>query len=177
MSGRDRRAFLREVGGLTLAGLFAYPMAPLIAVGRRDVVEIAMRSDARGSRVWFEPVGVLVRPRQTVRWVLAESVHSATAYHPDNDNHALRIPENAAAWDSGILTEPGATFEITLDVQGVYDYYCAPHEQAGMVGRIVVHDGSGPLPAAAFPDPAAYGWRAVPERANEVLASLDAGWK
>ena len=27
---------------------------------------------------------------------------------------------------------------ITLTAEGVYDYYCVPHELAGMVGRIVV---------------------------------------
>ena len=27
---------------------------------------------------------------------------------------------------------------MTLDRPGVYDYYCQPHEMAGMVGRIVV---------------------------------------
>ena len=30
---------------------------------------------------------------------------------------------------------------------GVYDYYCVPHEHAGMVGRIVVGD----APAADYP--------------------------
>ena len=25
-----------------------------------------------------------------------------------------------------------------LTVEGVYDYFCAPHEMAGMVGRIIV---------------------------------------
>jgi hypothetical protein len=32
-------------------------------------------------------------------------------------------------------------------VPGVYDYYCVPHEHAGMVGRIVVGD----APAADYP--------------------------
>ena len=27
---------------------------------------------------------------------------------------------------------------MTFTVEGVYDYYCVPHEHAGMVGRIVV---------------------------------------
>ena len=27
---------------------------------------------------------------------------------------------------------------MTLTVEGVYDYYCVPHEHAGMVGRIIV---------------------------------------
>ena len=30
------------------------------------------------------------------------------------------------------------SFSVTLEIEGVYDYYCIPHEHAGMVGRIVV---------------------------------------
>ena len=141
-----RREFLRA-GGWTLAGLTAAGVVPrltgtglgsLLAASAGRVVEIRMRSDARGSRVWFDPLGLRIAPGTTVRWVLEANVHSATAYHPDNGSWAPRIPAGAAPWDSGILTEPGQTFERRLDVPGVYDYYCIPHEMAGMVGRIVV---------------------------------------
>lgn len=141
-----RREFL-QAGGLALAGLAANWADPRIARARLGelltrptarVAEIRMRSDARGSRVWFEPVGLRIAPGTTVRWVLEASVHSTTAYHPANGGWALRIPPGAEPWDSGILTEPGAVFERRLDVVGVYDYHCIPHEMAGMVGRIVV---------------------------------------
>ena len=141
-----RREFLRA-GGWTLAGLAAAGVDPRLAgarvrslLGARAgrVVEIRMRSDARGSRVWFDPLGVRISPGTTVRWVLEANVHSTTAYHPDNGSWAPRIPAGARPWDSGILTEPGHTFEHRLDAPGVYDYYCIPHEMAGMVGRIVV---------------------------------------
>ena len=33
---------------------------------------------------------------------------------------------------------PGQGIEVVLTEPGVYDYYCVPHEHAGMVGRIVV---------------------------------------
>ncbi len=141
-----RREFLRA-GGLALAGLAApwldtrLPGARLLAsaaVAAADrVAEIRMRSDALGSRVWFDPIGLRVMPGTTVRWVLEGNVHSATAYHPSN-GFASRIPAGAEPWDSGMLTEPGQSFAVRLAVPGVYDYYCIPHEMAGMVGRIVV---------------------------------------
>lgn len=38
-----------------------------------------------------------------------------------------------------------ATFERVFAVPGVYDYFCKPHELAGMAGRIVVGEpGDGP---------------------------------
>ena len=63
--------------------------------------------------------------------------HSATAYHPDNDQPQL-VPDGAASWDSGILSEEGATFEHTFETAGVYHYYCSPHETVGMIGSIIV---------------------------------------
>lgn len=149
-----RRACLRA-GGLLLAGLGAPSIVR--ALGAPAVVEIRMRAAPDGSDVWFDPIGAYVERGQTVRWIVEQDVHTSTAYHPHNDGHPLRIPESAAPWDSGFLIEPGNRFEITPTVEGVYDYYCAPHEIAGMVGRLVVGRATGPgarPPQAAVPDAA-----------------------
>src|SRR5690606_32586981 len=103
---------------------------------------------------------------QTIRWSNRDkgNSHTATAYHPANFDQPRRIPRAAKAWDSDYLL-PDQSFSIVLTVPGVYDYYCVPHEHAGMVGRIIVkeprlHDWKGGgkadagLPAvalAAFP--------------------------
>ncbi len=93
-----------------------------------------------GNEFYFDPIGVQVEPGTTVRFINESGQHSSTAYSEENDK-PQRIPEGAESWDSGILTEEGATFEVTLTEEGVYDYYCIPHETLGMVGRIVVGDG------------------------------------
>ena len=136
-----RRAVLRA-GGLVLAGLAA--PAGFRSVRAGDMVEIRLRSDTLGTKVWYDPIGLLVEPGQTVRWVNESNVHTSTAYHPANGGHALRIPKAAEPWDSGYLVEPGDRFEVTLTVPGVYDYFCAPHAVAGMVGRIIVGRPGGP---------------------------------
>lgn len=130
-----RRLFLKGAGGI--AGFFLWPRL----VAAADVVEIAMQGSPNGARVWFDPVGLLIRPGTTLRWVNKDkgNSHTATAFHPDNDDHPLRIPKGAEPFDSGYLL-PGESFKVTLDTPGVYDYYCIPHELAGMVGRIVVAD-------------------------------------
>lgn len=165
----SRRDALRA-GGLMLAGLVT-SLSPLRAVAE-PVVEIRMRSLDGGGRVWFDPVGLLVEPGTTVRWVVEADVHTTTAYHPANDGHSLRIPEAAEPWDSGYLVNPGDAFEVTLTAEGVYDYFCAPHELAGMVGRIVVGAPTGPgsLPFDYFKgDPAKAGWASVPQAARTAL--------
>jgi hypothetical protein len=52
-----------------------------------------------------------------------------------------RTPRDARPSD---VLQPGEHFDLTLSVPGVYDYFCAPHEQAGMVGRLVVGAPTGP---------------------------------
>jgi plastocyanin len=169
-----RRAVLRA-GGLLLAGLGTPTLVRPTRAG--DVVDIRLRSDPLGTKVWFDPIGILIEAGQTVRWVNEANVHTSTAYHPDNDGHALRIPEAAEPWDSDYLVEPGDRFEVTLTVPGVYDYFCAPHEMAGMVGRIIVGRPSGPgtLPFDYFRgDPAAQNWRAVPAAAQAAFPPIEA---
>jgi len=178
----SRREFLKA-GGLALVGFGLVqdrpaPVAGLLGARLRSatVLEvIEMRSDAIGSRVWFDPIGLYVEPGATVRWIVRENVHTTTAYHPQNDHHPLRIPESAVAWDSGFLVHPGDHFDVTLTVPGVYDYYCMPHEAVGMVGRIVVGQPIGPG-AEPFDywvgRPGTDSWRHVPESARQTFPSV-----
>jgi plastocyanin len=130
--------------GLVVGGGLLLAAPALRRVLAADRVEIRMRSDLEGAHVDFDPIGLRVAPGTTVRWVVEANVHTATAYHPANGGHPLRIPERAEPWDSGYLLEPGEAFEVTLTAEGVYDYFCAPHEVAGMVGRIIVGHPGGP---------------------------------
>ena len=66
---------------------------------------------------------------------------------------------------------------MTLTVPGVYDYFCAPHEVAGMVGRIVVGQPSGPG-TLAFDyfrgRPGTEAWIPVPPAAQKAFPSVSA---
>jgi plastocyanin len=142
-----------------------------------EPVDIAMSGNKDGSRVWFEPVGLLIPPGQTVRWTNKDpgNAHTSTAYHPDNEDHPLRIPGGAESWNSDYLL-PDQTFSVLLSVPGVYDYFCVPHEHAGMVGRIIVSDGSQPVSA-----PAAGGIPEVAEKAfptvEEIVRAGRVSWR
>lgn len=114
---------------------FATPA--ILRAGPLEVIE--MRGTARGEKVWFSPYGLAVAPGTTIRFVNRDpgNSHTATTYHPKNYDRTRRIPQAATPWDSDFLLMDGS-FEVTLTVPGVYDYYCLPHEMAAMVGRIVV---------------------------------------
>ena len=140
----SRRDMLRIGGVLLAAPAFSRASAQ---VG--DLIDIVTRGNADGSVVWFEPVGVLLRPGQTVRWTNKDpgNSHTSTAYHPDNDGHPLRIPAKAQPWNSDYLL-PDQSFSVALTETGVYDYFCIPHEHAGMGGRLVVAAEGGAVPVA-----------------------------
>lgn len=165
----SRRSFIAAGTGV----LAALPMRKL-ASAADDLHIVTMESDIEGGHVWFDPIGLLIKPGDRVQWVIKDNVHTVAAYHPDNDNHSLRIPEQAAPWDSGYLINPGDSFTVTLTVPGVYDYFCAPHEHGGMVGRIVVGEISGPgaNPFNYFeaidqqPD-----WKSIPMAAQKMFPS------
>ncbi|MDO8478705.1 MAG: plastocyanin/azurin family copper-binding protein [Candidatus Rokubacteria bacterium] len=118
-----------------------------------------------------------MEPGQRVRWMVHDNVHTTTVYHPRNARHSLRIPEGAEPWDSRYLVRPGNYFEVTLTAEGVYDYFCMPHEIAGMVGRIVVGRPGGPgaLPFDYFKGkPGTADWQPVPAAAQRVFPSVSA---
>jgi plastocyanin len=167
----NRRKILATGGGL-LAGLFLPPLA--FGLGAEETVDIHMMSDPEGAHVGFDPIGVLIKPGQRVRWICEANVHTTSAYHPSNDNHSLRIPDGARPWASDFLL-PQQSFEVRLTVEGVYDYYCAPHEMAGMVGRIIVGKPGGPglLPFDYF-KAQGRGWMEVPPEAQRAFPSTGA---
>lgn len=127
----------RDVLALGGGGLATLAVPSVVSAQATEVIE--MRGTARGEHVWFSPQGLAVAPGTTIGFVNRDkgNSHTATAYHPELFGRAQRIPEAAEPWHSDFLL-PGDSFEVTLQVPGVYDYYCVPHEMAAMVGRIVV---------------------------------------
>ncbi|HEX8758199.1 MAG TPA: hypothetical protein VF745_17825, partial [Steroidobacteraceae bacterium] len=62
----SRRSILGAAGGLLLGTVIREARA---APPPARVLEIHMRSDTTGATVGFDPVGVLLEPGTTVRWV------------------------------------------------------------------------------------------------------------
>ena len=165
MIGSAARCFLAAcvAGATKLAG---------VGTAAAATVEVKLVQTPAG-QTYFDPAGIHIAPGDTVRWIQISGFHSVTAYHPRNDNHELRIPESAEPWDSDILLadypKRGAKFEHVFTVPGVYDYFCKPHEMAGMVGRVVVGEagnGPGTKPFGYSPSE---GWKPIPEVARNAF--------
>lgn len=162
----SRRTILR-IGGGVLAGL----AAPRLALAA-EPVEIRMQGNTDGSHVWFDPVGVRIQPGGTIRWVNLDpgNSHTATAYHPKYFERPLRIPKRAEPWNSDYLL-PNESFSVTLTAEGVYDFFCVPHEHAGMVGRIIV--GQPERSPAGDQSGQSSGGEPIPEIALQAFPPID----
>ncbi len=78
----------------------------------------------------WDPLVVFVKPGDTIRW-------TNMAGH-DTASVEGMLPEGAATWHSKM----GEEVVMQFDTPGAYIYKCTPHVSAGMVGAIVVGDGS-----------------------------------
>jgi plastocyanin len=103
----------------------------------------AFAQDAGGTvnmvGVSFAPTEVHVAPGATVVWVNASTLqHTVTA--------------DDGSFDSGLL-DPDATFSMSFDAPGVYQYFCQPHGAAGLNGMaatIIVDDPGAVAPATVI---------------------------
>ncbi|MEF8777473.1 MAG: plastocyanin/azurin family copper-binding protein [Natronomonas sp.] len=126
-----------------------------------------VKLQTEGGQHHFAPHAVWIEPGGTVTWTNESGQHDAVAYHPDNGDKPRRIPEKAAPWSTGLLAEEGAAASHTFETEGVYDYYCTPHESVGMVGTVVVGEPD-PHDQPALEEPES----SLPDGAKSELADL-----
>ena len=136
----DRRAVLEAAAGVAAVGL-----AGCTGQSREQPdYDIGMSSSAFLPQDDFEPV-----VGEPVVWHNTGSrTHTVTAYES-------AIPDGASFFASGGFESTaaareawlqgggggigsGETFEVTFEVPGTYNYFCIPHEKAGMVGEFTV---------------------------------------
>jgi len=135
-SNQSRRSFLKGLGLLSVTALASslfgcrpekLSKTPIIALG-----------GPKGELAFF-PDRLKIQPGQPLTFILQSGGHTATAYHPKNHSlYQSRIPEGAKPWDTDLLTQKGAIFSWKFETEGVYHFFCRPHESIGMAGAIVV---------------------------------------
>jgi plastocyanin len=132
----SRRAFLRTAAGGAAVGATGTVAAQDGTTHTVDMTDALV----------FDPDTISIEPGDTVVWENVGSIgHSVTAYEDD-------IPEAAEFFASGGFGDEGSartaypegeigggeTYRRTFEVEGVYDYFCIPHEGVGMLGTINV---------------------------------------
>lgn len=138
-SGRSRRGFLAAVG---TAGIASLAGCATLSSGGHDF-------DVGMTAVAFDPPQLTVSVGEEVVWHNTSSRgHTVTAYENAIPEAATYFAsggfedEQAArdAWrrELGGKINSGDSYRHTFEVPGEYRYVCIPHEQAGMVGTVVV---------------------------------------
>ena len=96
-----------------------------------EVHEVKMLSNLKGQSMVFEPPVIKVKPGDSVKWIASNPGHNAASIDE-------MLPEGAQSWNGGLNEE----LVVKFDKEGVYGYKCTPHYILGMVGLVVVGDGS-----------------------------------
>jgi plastocyanin len=165
-----RREFLRTAGGVsgTTAGVAAAGSAAAAEDGTPTATpggggnETATGTATGGTThtvnmtdgLVFDPDSLTIAPGDTVEWVNVGAIgHSVTAYEEN-------IPDGAEYFASGGFDSEqaarddwtgaqegnvpgGESYSHTFQTEGSYEYFCIPHEGAGMLGAIEVSSGGG----------------------------------
>ena len=87
----------------------------------------------------FDPKTMTVKLGEAVVWKNASDLTHSVTDEPSLAVSAqdAALPAGAESFNSGLIA-PGKEFSHTFKVPGTYRYFCIPHEEAGMVGTIVV---------------------------------------
>ncbi len=142
----SRRQLVRSTVGVATAG----------AVGRAEAQETADDAGRRHTvamtdQLVFDPADLTIAPGDVIVWENVGQVgHSVTAYADDIPTEADYFASGgfdseAAARDAYVAGRPetgdvgeDGTYERRFETEGSYDYFCIPHEAAGMVASVEV---------------------------------------
>ncbi len=104
------------------------------ATGTGNVIVIQLNDQLQ-----FVPTEITINAGDTVEWRNVGAIpHTVTAdpgRAPSSKN--IELPDGGQAFDSGWLTA-GQSFRYTFGEAGVYRYVCLPHEQAQMIGAVII---------------------------------------
>jgi len=124
----SRRAFLATAAGTTAAaGAAASAGTAAAQEGGTEEVVVGPDGDLVFSPGTDEALQIL--PGTTVEFV----------WESDNHNIVVDSQPEGAGWEGyEEIENTDFTYEHTFETLGTYEYYCAPHQTAGMVGTIEV---------------------------------------
>ncbi|KAF6135649.1 hypothetical protein GIB67_028220 [Kingdonia uniflora] len=125
------RASLKDVGIAVAA-----TAASVMLASNAMAIEVLLGSSDGG--LAFVPNTFSVSPGETI-------IFKNNAGFPHNivfDEDAVPSGVEAAKIsmsEEDLLNGPGESYTVTLSEKGTYSFYCAPHQGAGMVGKVTVN--------------------------------------
>ncbi len=104
------------------------------ATGAGNIIVVQLNDQLR-----FVPTEITIKAGDTVEWRNIELIPHTVTANPGRapSSRNIELPDGAKPFDSGWVTG-GQSFRYTFSEPGVYRYVCLPHEQAQMIGAVVV---------------------------------------
>lgn len=128
----SRRRAVHVLGGLATLVAMGLPLTGCGTNGEAKSYTVTMVD------MTFDPPEISVPAGSTVTWQNQSGfVHTVTTDPTKLQDGSLVSTPDGTVFDSGTIAK-GATWSHTFDTVGEVNYCCAPHELAGMVGRIIV---------------------------------------
>uniref|UniRef100_A0A1J3JBP3 Plastocyanin n=1 Tax=Noccaea caerulescens TaxID=107243 RepID=A0A1J3JBP3_NOCCA len=125
------KSSLKDFGVIAVA-----TAASMVLAGNAMAIEVLLGSDDGG--LVFVPKEFTVAKGEKI-------VFKNNAGYPhnvvfDEDEIPSGVDASKISMDEqALLNGPGETYEVTLTEPGSYSFYCAPHQGAGMVGKVTVN--------------------------------------
>jgi plastocyanin len=109
------------------------------AFSQEAAVSINMTGD-----LTYDPDEITIQAGQTVLWENASKLIHTVTFDPSKalDKSHVALPEGVVPFGSDRI-RPGKSYKHTFDVPGEYKYFCIPHEESGMTGKITVEHKGG----------------------------------
>lgn len=106
--------------------------------------------------MFFDPVGLRVKPGEIVHFNVHHGLHTVTAIHSKFNEPPVftfpdRVPKDTFFTSPPVNNDDSWLYRFTT--KGVYDVMCLPHLSFGMVIRLVIHDDGDPVPDPYDPFP------------------------
>lgn len=119
----------------------APPGGESLTLAVREIAELLVEAEG----FHYSPAGHRARPGDVVLFSAETPDHGVAAFH-ERHGRQNRVPEGTPPI-AAPLVPVGGYWLYRFEDEGVYDLYCPPHQVFGMVARIVVSDGTGPVPS------------------------------
>ena len=83
-----------------------------------------------------QPNKITVAKGETIEFVNNKAFPHNVVFDEDAVPDGVDV-DSLSSYD--LLNAPGESHSATFDVAGTYEYYCEPHQGAGMAGKVVVN--------------------------------------
>ncbi|XP_009776940.1 plastocyanin A'/A'' [Nicotiana sylvestris] len=125
------KASLKDVGAVVVA-----TAASAMLASNAMAIEVLLGSDDGG--LAFVPGNFSVSAGEKITFKNNAGFPHNVVFDEDEipagvDVSKISMPEEE------YLNGPGETYSVTLSEKGTYTFYCAPHQGAGMVGKVTVN--------------------------------------